>query len=179
MTKISPPPFRIYLLRHAEAGWPAPGQRDFDRPLNDQGYAEAETVADIAADLGYKPELVLCSTAVRCRETADAFKRVASVDTEFRYVDQLYNANADTYLEILSAQTASRSVMIVGHNPTMEEVLVRLAGHDATREAVPRGFPTAGLAVLDWPQHQTTGTTVEWIVQDMLVIDEAVRPRQG
>ena len=59
MPAILPPPTRIYLLRHAEAAWALPGQKDFDRPLSEKGYADAEVVADRASDMGYKPDLVL------------------------------------------------------------------------------------------------------------------------
>lgn len=156
-------------MRHAESGWAAPGQRDFDRTLTAKGYAEAETVADIAADHGFAPDLVICSTAARCRETADAIRRALGVDVEFRYVDELYNASADTYLEILSAQNDKRSVMIIGHNPTMEEVLERLAGPQATHSAIPEGYPTAGLAVLDWPESGSAGASTTWILTDMVI----------
>lgn len=155
-------------MRHAEAGWAAPGQRDFDRPLNEKGYAEAETVADSAADHGYAPDLVICSTALRCRQTADAIRRVVSVDTEFSYLDELYNASADTYLAILAAQNG-RAVMIIGHNPTIEEVLERLTGHEATHNAIPGGYPTAGLAVLDWSDKGTSIETTGWILSEMVI----------
>lgn len=155
-------------MRHAESGWATTGQRDFDRSLSEKGFAEAVAVADIAGDRNYAPDIVLCSTAVRCRETADAIRRVLSVDTEFRFVDELYNATLDTYLAILSAQTESRSVMIIGHNPTIEDVVETLAGLEAAHEAAPLGFPTAGLAVLDWRESGTDGSKPGWLLTDMI-----------
>jgi phosphohistidine phosphatase len=125
MTAILPPPSRIYLLRHAEAAWAAPGQSDFDRPLNEKGYADAEIVADKAADKGYRPDLVLSSTALRCRNTADAIHRAMGSTVDIRFVDALYNASPDIYLEIIGAQGSVNSVMLVGHNPTMEQTLER------------------------------------------------------
>ncbi|NEI73012.1 histidine phosphatase family protein [Rhizobium lusitanum] len=149
MTSISPPPFRIYLLRHAEAQQAAPGQRDFDRSLSDNGYAAAEIVADEAADKGYKPDLVISSTALRCRQTAEAMRRAVMPSTEFRFVDAIYNGTLDIYLSLIAGQTDQDSVMLVGHNPIIELTLASLIGRDALADTLPRGFPTAGLAVID------------------------------
>ena len=65
MATVTTGAFRLYLLRHARAGWAAPGKADFDRTLDDQGYAEAEILAEEMADQGYRPQVVISSTAVR------------------------------------------------------------------------------------------------------------------
>ena len=161
MVSISPPPSRIYLLRHAEAQQAAPGQKDFDRPLSDNGYAAAEIVADEAADKGYKPDLVISSTAMRCRQTADAMRRAVTPSTEFRFVDALYNGTPDIYLSLISAQTDQDSVMLVAHNPVIELTLAALIGREAMAGALPRGFPTAGLAVVD-------STPSGWVLTDFI-----------
>ncbi len=142
-------PKRIYLLRHAKSGWAEPGGRDFDRSLSDAGFAEAELLAETAADKNYRPDLVVCSTAKRCRQTADAIGRVFSGLVEFRYVDALYNAPADTYLEIANSTRGVDALMLVGHNPAIEEVFASLCGNDVMARTVPEGYPTSGLAVID------------------------------
>ncbi|MDE1992905.1 MAG: histidine phosphatase family protein [Rhizobiaceae bacterium] len=162
MPTVSPPPSRIYLLRHAEAAPAVPGQKDFDRPLNDNGYAAAEIVADEAADKNYVPDVVVASTALRCRQTADAIRRSLSPSTEFRFVDALYNATPATYLELISAQANVDSVMLVGHNPNIQLALEALIGHEAFAAALPNGFPTAGLAIVDW-------TPAGWVLIDFVV----------
>ncbi len=149
MPVLQPPPFRVYLLRHARAALAAPGERDFDRRLDDAGYAEAEIIADRAADKGYAPDVVLSSTALRCRETAEAVRRAFNDTFEITYVDEMYNAEASVYLALIAAQTASRSVMLVGHNPTMDAVAEAFIGQQAMASLLPSGFPTAGFAVLD------------------------------
>ncbi|RDJ12161.1 SixA phosphatase family protein [Rhizobium grahamii] len=164
MAAITPPPSRIYLLRHAEAAWAAPGQRDFDRPLNDKGYADAEIVADKAADKGYRPDLLLSSTAARCRDTADAVHRAMGSTLDLRFVDALYNASPEVYLEIIDAQEAINSVMLVGHNPTMEQTLEALIGHEELCRALPTGFPTAGLAVLDYDRGLSGWRLVDFVI---------------
>jgi phosphohistidine phosphatase len=164
MSTISPPPSRIYLLRHAEAAAAQSGGRDFDRALTDRGFSDAEIVADRAADKGYQPELVLSSTALRCRQTAEAVRRATEASVEFRYVDSLYDGSANIYLELLASQDGVNSVMIVGHNPTILQTLETLIGHDAMSTALPGGFPTAALAVLDPAQDAATG----WVLTDFI-----------
>jgi len=149
MTIIEPPPSRIYLLRHAHAAQAQSGQRDFDRELDDRGYSEAELVCEKAVDKGYRPDMILASTAARCRQTADAMHRAMAGECILQAIDEIYNGTADTYLALLAGQTPSPSVMLVGHNPSIEETLERLIGHEELRAAIPTGYPTAGFAVLD------------------------------
>jgi phosphohistidine phosphatase len=166
MILIEPPPSRIYLLRHAKSGWAEPGQHDFDRILDPQGYAEAELLADKAADKNYRPDLVISSTAVRCRQTVDAVRRAISETIEPQFVDELYNGPVEVYLAILTAQRNVGSVMLVGHNPTMQEVLGELIGQDRMAAAIPSGYPTAGLAVLDYQGPE--GSDKGWTLSDFL-----------
>jgi phosphohistidine phosphatase len=149
MITVEPQPSRILLMRHARSAWAEPGGRDFDRPLDEQGFAEAEIVTALAADRRYRPDLVLSSTALRCRQTADAARRAFGEDCEMLFVDELYNGSVEIYLEMLATQKQAQTVMLIGHNPRMEEVLQALIGDDRTAAAIPAGYPTAGLAVLD------------------------------
>ena len=167
MITITPPPSRIYLLRHARSGWAKPGERDFDRTLDDEGYAEAEIVADRAADRNYRPDLVISSTAARCRQTADAVRRATDETLEIVFVDELYNASLATYLALLGAQPDRQSVMLIGHNPTIEEAFEALVGPEVMVAAIPGGYPTAGLAVID---HRDTGPDggPAWVLADFL-----------
>ncbi|MCK8782368.1 histidine phosphatase family protein [Rhizobium sp. NTR19] len=163
----SPSPSRLYLLRHAKSGWAEPGQKDFDRQLDAQGFAEAELVADKAADLGYRPDRVLCSTATRCRQTADAIRRATDETIEPNFVDELYNGSLPTYLSLIESQQDAGSVMIIGHNPTMEELLEALVGPTQMLAAVPSSYPPAGLVVLD-RNTQASGAGADWILTDFL-----------
>ncbi|MFB9952586.1 histidine phosphatase family protein [Rhizobium puerariae] len=167
MTTINPPPSRIYLLRHAKSGWAEPGQHDFDRALDNQGFAEAEIVADKAADRNYAPDIVISSTAVRCRQTAEAIRRAINEAIEPVYVDELYNGSLGTYLAVLEGQKDSTSVMLIGHNPTMEEVLEALIGADQMMAAIPSGYPPAGLAVLDY-RGVVSGSEAGWVLVDFI-----------
>ncbi|MBB3966339.1 MULTISPECIES: SixA phosphatase family protein [Rhizobium] len=164
MTAIVPPPSRIYLLRHAEAAFPAPGQSDFDRPLSERGYAAAEILAENAADKSYKPDLVVSSTAIRCRQTADAVHRAMGENLDIRFVDALYNATPEIYLDILGAQQDMGAVMLVGHNPVIEQTLEALIGHQLLAQALPNGFPPGGLAVLDFDQGRNNWRLIDFMI---------------
>ncbi len=152
------PVFRLYLLRHAKAAWTLPGQKDFDRTLDDRGFADAEIVADMAADRALEPGLILCSTAVRCRQTAEAFLRAMKEDLDIRYVDELYAGAANVYREIIGSQdNALSSLMVIGHNPVIEEILRETLGEETTAEAAPAGYPPGALAVIDFNTRPSEG----------------------
>ncbi|OBZ92384.1 phosphohistidine phosphatase [Pararhizobium polonicum] len=152
------PVFRLYLLRHAKAAWALPGQTDFDRTLDDAGFADAEIVAGMAADRGLVPDIVLCSSAVRCRQTADAFRRAMTQDLDIRYIDALYAGGANIYREIIGSQDdAPPSLMVVGHNPVIEEILREALGEETAAEAIPAGYPPGALAVVDFDTRPSDG----------------------
>jgi len=168
MPALDPPPFRIYLLRHAKALKADPGSRDFDRSLDPEGYAEAEVVADKAAERRYVPDLIISSTATRCRQTAEAFRRATRETLDILFVDDLYNGTSDIYLEILFAQRSSRSIMLIGHNPVIEQTLNLLVGQSQAAAGLPSGYPTAGLAVLDH-QDASSDSPSGWTLVDFLM----------
>lgn len=151
MQNSAPKALRLFLLRHARSGWALPGQRDFDRSLDDTGYVDAEHLAQMAADQGIRPERILCSTAVRCRETVEPFFRTVSEDLDIRYIDALYSGPTSVYFELIEAHRHLNSLMLVGHNPMIEQLIHQLIGDDAAREAVPSGYPPAALSILDLP----------------------------
>lgn len=155
MASLGTPAFRLYILRHARAAWAQPGQTDFDRALDDDGFAEAEVIAEEAADQGYKPDLIISSTAVRCRQTAEPFRRTVSEELAIDYVDSLYSGTVDTYAELAFADRQETSVMIVGHNPMIEEFFHRLVGKEIAEATMAFGYPTAGLAILDFDRRPT------------------------
>jgi len=155
LASLGTPAFRLYLLRHARAAWADPGKSDFDRTLDDDGFAEAEVIAEEAADQGYKPELILSSTAMRCRQTAEPFHRSMSEELSIDYVDPLYSGTVETYAELAFAERPETAVMIVGHNPMIEEFFHRLVGKEVAEAAAPFGYPTAGLAILDFDERPT------------------------
>ncbi len=159
----------LFLLRHAKARWAEPGARDYDRALDPAGKADAETVAAAMLLAGHLPELVLCSGARRARETWDAAARHLTV-ADVRYLDGLYSSDAAGYLEIIRSAGAAASVLVIGHNPMMEDLALALS-HDGEADAlaaVAGGFPTAGLAVIRFTEPLSSIAPEDGYLEDFI-----------
>ncbi len=143
---------RLFLLRHAKAGWALPGVRDFDRPLDASGHADAEATGAAMRACGYIPDVTLCSNAKRARETLEDI--AGHTDTgRVLFFDKLYSDDAAGYLSLIREHGSNGSVLVIGHNPMMEDLAMALSGdgdHSA-RATLNSGFPTSGLAVIGFP----------------------------
>jgi phosphohistidine phosphatase len=145
-------PKRLFLLRHAKSSWDAPGLADHDRPLAARGRKAAKTMARHIRREGIRPALVLCSSAVRARETLDGVAPPGEVQVE----PELYGASWDELLDRLRrVPDGVASAMLIGHNPAIQSLAVRLAdGDEKDLARVERKFPTGALATLtfscDW-----------------------------
>jgi phosphohistidine phosphatase len=142
---------RLFLLRHARAAWAEPGMRDFDRPLDPTGAADARRMGLAMAAAGHVPARVICSTARRARETWDLVSQAMRVEAEVAFSEALYNSDAARYLEI-ARQDGSEPLLLVGHNPMIEDLCLTLSdgGGEADR-ARSGGYPAGALAVIDFP----------------------------
>lgn len=143
---------RLYLLRHAKAGWALPGMRDFDRPLDASGHADAEAMGIEMRSLGYVPDITLCSSAARARETLQGIAGHADTGRVL-FCEKLYSEDAAGYLKLIHENAASGSILVIGHNPMMEDLAMAISGDgdpDA-RATLAAGFPTSGLAVIGFP----------------------------
>jgi phosphohistidine phosphatase len=139
----------LYLLRHAKAGWARPGMRDFDRPLDASGVKDAGTIGIVMRERGYVPDLTLCSTAQRARQTLEGV--AANADTgRVLFLDRLYSEDAAGYLSAVHENDGRGSLLIIGHNPMMEDLALAVAGTGdaAALAAIRSGFPTSGLAAI-------------------------------
>jgi phosphohistidine phosphatase len=144
---------RLFLLRHARAAWADPGSRDFDRPLTDVGRRESLAVGATMLANGYRPDRIVCSPARRALETWYGVAKVLGMKpSEALISETLYSADAGAYLTIVRDNGANGSLLIVGHNPTMEDLAIGLSfpGAGPARADLEKGFPTAGLAVLSF-----------------------------
>jgi phosphohistidine phosphatase len=140
----------VYLLRHAKSSWKT-GRPDHERPLAGRGRRAAKAIAAHLRDAGIEPELVLCSTARRTRETLELISpalgsAVVAIEQE------LYGADNDELLERLRAVPDDvASVMLIGHNPGMQELALDLARPSAALRELEAKYPTAALATLAFP----------------------------
>ncbi|PYC74549.1 phosphohistidine phosphatase [Streptomyces tateyamensis] len=143
---------RIIVLRHAKADWPQVA--DHERPLADRGRHEAPEAGQWLTDSGINPEYVLCSSAVRTRETW----KLASHELPKRtrrtvFEDRIYDATAGEIIEVLKETPEEvADLLLVGHNPGVQNLVEVLAGDESLGDELAQlrqgGFPTAGIAVL-------------------------------
>lgn len=141
---------QLLLLRHAKSSWDDPGMTDHARPLNARGRRAAGAMRTAIVGLGLAPELVLVSSARRTLQTAEALEPWAAIP-RIEPLDRLYLASAEQLLEVLNGvDDATRSVLVVAHNPGLHTLALRLddggGEHAARLEA---GFPTGTLAEFD------------------------------
>jgi len=142
---------RLFLLRHAKAGWALPGMRDFDRPLDSSGHADAEATGAAMRNHNYVPEITLCSNAARARQTLEGIAGQADTGRVL-FLDRLYSEDAAGYLTLIHENANGGSVLVIGHNPMMEDLASAVAGDGdpSARAALNSGFPTSGLAVISF-----------------------------
>lgn len=142
---------RLFLLRHARAAWAEPGHRDFDRPLTGEGHAESTSVGELMRANGLVPDLVICSTARRALETWRGLAEPLGMPVSAaRLSDALYSGDASAYLALVRDSADTETLLVVGHNPMIEDLALGLSAATAgsARRDLENGFPTAGLAVL-------------------------------
>ena len=140
---------RLYLLRHAKSDWGDPGLLDHDRPLAPRGHRAAPKIAGYMAANSMRPSLVLVSSATRARETLQHFDEVIEEAT-VEVTPSVYGADVSDLMDLLrSLPPEVGSVLLVGHNPTMQDLALTLAARGPGLEAARSKFPTAALAVLD------------------------------
>jgi phosphohistidine phosphatase len=144
---------RLILFRHAKAESPD-GIADVERPLAERGRADAARIGAYLADQGLRPDAAVVSTARRTRETWEFAAAALRSPPPVAFNEQLYNARAETLLQVLrETPRATRSLLLIGHNPGMEELARALAASEEkdARRSLAQKFPTGGLAVIDFP----------------------------
>ena len=138
----------LLVLRHAKSSWNDPALDDHERPLNDRGLRDAPRMGELVREYGLIPDVLLSSDAVRARLTAEAVADVAGCTGEILLDPRLYMAGPADILSLLpSVRENAKTVMIVGHNPGLEQLVEQLTGkrHD---------LPTAALAQIVLPIFQ-------------------------
>ena len=137
---------KILLMRHAKAVKPASGMADFDRPLEQSGRADAAKMGRRLTERSEMPDHVICSGAKRTRETLGELN-VPSDRVAFS--DPLFDFDGTEYVAALRGAEGD-VVMIVGHNPSVHDAALMLAGsgEPALREALARKFSPGSVAVL-------------------------------
>jgi phosphohistidine phosphatase len=141
---------RVLLLRHAKSSWKDATRTDHDRPLTGRGRRAAKAIGRHLQEQRPPPGLVLCSTAKRARETLRRIEPALG-RSEVRAERLLYGASADALLERLRRLPDTvDSVLVIGHNPGLQELTLALADAGHARDRVAVKYPTAALVTLEF-----------------------------
>jgi len=145
---------RLMLLRHAKSDWSTPGTHDEDRPLSARGRESAPRIGTYMARHALVPDLVVASPATRVTDTLalalPAFAKQPKTMPDAR----IYETDADQLLAVIKETPRSvHNLLLVGHNPSLAELasLLMASGDVETRQRLIEKFPTAALAVIDFP----------------------------
>ncbi|MBX2836311.1 MAG: histidine phosphatase family protein [Gammaproteobacteria bacterium] len=136
---------KLTLLRHAKSSWSDADVSDHDRPLNARGTRDAPEMANRLVQRGCIPDTILCSSALRTQQTAQAMAVAFKLTDDQLIIDEsLYLASAAELLEMIALQApVAEHIMVIAHNPGLE-VLAR-----TLNQQVPLPMPTAAVCHFD------------------------------
>ncbi len=161
----------LYAMRHAKSSWSDASLADFDRPLARRGVKAARNIARVLTDVEPRLALVLCSTATRAAQTYEVIAAHLGYSIASSFLDELYGASPAVLLDVVrGVPDGVGSVLLIAHNPGMQEFLIKLSEDDdgdASRQ-VRDQFPTAALATLrvrgEWTDLGSNRTTLTSVV---------------
>ena len=135
----------LLVLRHAKSSWNDPALDDHERPLNERGRRDAPRMGELVQEYGLLPDVVISSDAVRAQLTAETVAEAAGYAGEILLDQRLYLASPAEIIQVLrTMREDAETIMIVGHNPGLEELVERLTGER-------QDMPTAALAQIGLP----------------------------
>jgi phosphohistidine phosphatase len=141
---------RVWLLRHAKSSWDRPGLDDRERPLARRGARAAALVRGYLEAEQIHPDLVMCSSALRTRETLGFILPALGTELTIRIDPRLYGADPEELLQIVREVRDAGSLFLIGHNPEMQELAISLASRGDRLELTTK-FPTGALAEISLP----------------------------
>lgn len=136
----------LLVLRHAKSSWADEGLDDWQRPLNERGERDAPRVGELLREQSLLPDLIITSDAVRAETTARTVAHAAGYTRRLVLAPELYHASPSAIIDVIRniEDPNARLVMIVGHNPGLEDLVAQLTGQHID-------LPTAALVHLSLP----------------------------
>ena len=147
----------VTLFRHAKSGEKDnPRIDDFDRPLSDRGLKAAPKMGAAMRDRHLRPDLILCSPSVRTRQTLTIASAEAWDDApKIRFDKMLYEASAEMLLDVLKGVPKTVGhVMIIGHNPGLQDLAVTLVVSGRERQQLKDKLPTASVVSIEFDEER-------------------------
>jgi phosphohistidine phosphatase len=140
----------LYLLRHAKSSWDSPTLHDHDRPLAPRGVKACALISAHLREAGISPQLVLCSTAVRTRETLAGVEDAFDPPPRIEFRPEIYEASAAELADVVRGIPGPvAAAMLIGHQPGIGSLALELAGSGDRLEDLESKFPTAALAAIE------------------------------
>jgi len=167
----------IYLARHAKSSWNSGAVNDFERPLSNRGEADAARIGEELYRLNWKPEKIIASPAIRAKQTCVSLcDQLDFPIINVQWNTDIYAAYMVTLLHILtSLPETTNSIMLIGHNPAIEELLIHLCGDETLQNQTQNNgklFTTGNVAKIS--------VTVPWqqVVMSEAKLERLLRPKE-
>lgn len=151
----------LLILRHAKSDWGEGNLPDHDRPLNRRGQADAPRMGELIRAQGIVPDLILSSTARRAHHTAQLVAEACGYEGEILTSREMYHAYPEGYIEAIHVMAGDEAtVMVVGHNPGMEELVSELTKESVTMTTA--NLAQVALPIENWRElrETTKGTLI-------------------
>ncbi|WP_020400121.1 SixA phosphatase family protein [Kordiimonas gwangyangensis] len=145
----------LYLLRHAKSDWGDPKLSDHDRVLSERGIKDAGRMGRALARQSLAPEIVICSTATRARQTLELVMDAGGFDWQVQYEPSLYMASVSNILSVIKSDAGEcASALLVGHNPGFHSVALDLirTGAPELVHALDYKYPTGTFAEITFDE---------------------------
>jgi phosphohistidine phosphatase len=138
----------LHLLRHAKSSWKDPGLNDHDRPLSKRGRQTAKMMAAYLRRAKIAPDLVICSTAMRARQTLNPIAKAKKPPKVVLEREIYGGAQRALWEQLWNLPESAKSVLLIGHNPALQDLALELAHADLNKLPASAGgkFPTGAMA---------------------------------
>ena len=153
----------VILFRHGKSDWDVPYKKDHDRPLSQRGVQAAKRMGKYLSKIQQVPELILSSTALRAKTTAEIAKNFGKWDSILILERDIYESSLNDLLSILAMQNPKFSLIcLVGHEPTFSYFISEMTKTSCDK------FPTAAMARIDfqledWKELKSAQGTLSWL----------------
>ncbi len=162
----------LYIMRHAKSDWSGPQISDFDRPINKRGTRNAIRIGGWMNENNHTPQKIISSPALRAKETIELVaEQISKFNLEdLTYEDELYLAGFTQLIEFINTyKDKVQSLMLVGHNPGIENLVNYLCDKSGDKETI---VTTANLFIFKF-SSDSFNTAV-----DTIELVEAIKPRE-
>jgi phosphohistidine phosphatase len=156
-------------MRHGKSDWGADYEGDHDRPLNQRGVRSAEVMGRVLTDEGEAPALLITSTAVRARTTAQLAAATGGWECEIVLEPKLYGSGADVAVQVAAAAPDVGRLMLVGHQPAWSILVTVLTGDHVEMKTAT--VASIGFDIDDWADVASVRGTVDAVYQPRDYLD--------